>query len=350
MITKQRKLAYVETINDVSPIPNADAIELASVRNWNVIIKKDELKKGDKCVYFEIDSFLPIHPLFEFLRKSSYKKEGETEGFLLRTIRLRGKLSQGLILPLDVVSSSFNLSLPSDVENGFDLTELLNIMKYEKPIPACLSGEVLGNFPSFIPKTDEERIQNIEQGYLENMMLNKIYVTEKVDGTSITVYIKDTHVGVCGRNLEFKETTQNSYNYAVKNYKLREKLLAYRSEEDRNIALQGEMVGPGIQGNHYNLNDVKVFWFSAYDIDKQKRMSFNEFQEILERFKLTMVPIVGCTIHDTEKTNPTKWIEFADGKSKLFPDTIREGVVVRSQTNTELSFKAVSNKYLLKYD
>ena len=361
MITKQRKLAYVETVKSVSPIPNADKIEVARVRNWNVVIKKGELKEGDKCVYFEIDSFLPVipFPLFDFLRKSSYKKDGDTEGFVLKTMRFKGVLSQGLIMPLDVVLSAFGISLPSNVfgielpallDDGFDLTELLNVKKYEKPVPACLGGEVLGNFPSFIPKTDEERIQNINQEFLENMMLDKIYVTEKIDGTSITVYIKDTHVGVCGRNYEFKETTQNSYNYAVKNYKLREKLLAFKAEEDRNIALQGELIGPGIQGNHYNLNDVRILWFSGYDIDKQKRMDFAEFQSILDRFKLTLVPIVGCTIHQTDKTNPSKWIEFADGKSKLDPSVIREGIVVRSQKNPQLSFKAVSNKYLLKYD
>jgi RNA ligase (TIGR02306 family) len=152
----QRKLASIRQISEIREIPGADAIELAIVDGWQVVVAKNvNHKVGNYVVYCEIDSFLPIKPEFEFLRKSSYKKMGDQEGFRLRTIRLRGVLSQGLILPLDeVIPFPNNLDY---MEVGKDVTELLEIKKYEPPVPAELAGKVKGMFPSFIPKTDEER-------------------------------------------------------------------------------------------------------------------------------------------------------------------------------------------------
>ncbi len=151
-MTIERKLATVVKIADIQPIVGADAIVVAKVKGWNVVVKVNEYKVGDLAVYYEIDSFLPIRPQFEFLRKSSYKRMVSTEGFRLKTIKLRGQLSQGLLTPI-----------PDGILNpkeGDDLTEALDIVKYEHPIPAQLAGKIKGVFPSFIPKTDEIRIQN----------------------------------------------------------------------------------------------------------------------------------------------------------------------------------------------
>lgn len=148
----ERKLASIRKITDIQPIPDADAIEVVVVGGWKVVTKKGEFSVGDLCVYCEIDSFLPILPQYEFLRKSSYKKlsTGE-EGFRLRTIKLRGQVSQGLVLPISVLPGGRELF------EGMDVTEVLSITKYEPPIPASLAGKVKGLFPSFLHKTDEER-------------------------------------------------------------------------------------------------------------------------------------------------------------------------------------------------
>lgn len=156
----ERKLASIRKVENVIPIEGADMIEVSVVGGWKVVTKKGEFKPGDLAIYCEVDSFLPIKEEFEFLRKSSYKKMGEQEGFRLKTIRLRGQLSQGLLLP----ASQEVLSL---YKEGDDVTELLGIVKYEPPIPAELAGKVKGMFPSFLRKTDEERIQNLTTEYSE---------------------------------------------------------------------------------------------------------------------------------------------------------------------------------------
>ena len=148
-MTIERKLATVVKIIDIQPIVGADVIVVVSVKGWQVVAKKDDYKVGDLAVYYEIDSFLPIRPQFEFLRKSSYKRMGLIEGYRLRTLKLKNTISQGLLTPI-----------PDDIldpKEGDDLTQVLDIVKYEPPIPAQLAGKIKGVFPSFIPKTDEER-------------------------------------------------------------------------------------------------------------------------------------------------------------------------------------------------
>lgn len=202
-----RKLATIRRISAIEPIPGADNIESVTVDGWSCIAKKGEFQVDDLCVYFEIDSFLPIRPEFEFLRKSSYRKMGDKEGFRLRTIRLRGTLSQGLVLPLH---DCFNLSRDDESfpEVGNDYTEFLGVTLFEKPIPAQLEGKVKGYFPGFIRKTDQERIQNLwgKVQYTDETF----EVTVKLDGTSCTYFYKDGEFGVCSRNLQILETEGNT--------------------------------------------------------------------------------------------------------------------------------------------
>jgi len=325
----ERKLASIVKISDIQPIPGADAIEVASVKGWKVVVKKNEFKPGDLAIYFEIDSFLPIKPEFEFLRKSSYRKlpTGE-EGFRLKTIRLRGQISQGLLLPDNTFS-----------KEGDDLTEELGVKKYEIPIPVQLAGNVAGVFPSFIPKTDEERIQNITENYSGE----RVYITEKLEGTSFTAYYKDGKFGICMRNYELKEDDNNAYWLAAKKMNLREKMIKY----GKNIALQGELIGPGIQSNIYRLRDIEVMFFTGYDIEKGRRMYFDELEWILFGFDLEMVPVIETNYILPSDGNLTEFmLKYADGKSMLNEETDREGVVVRG-LEKEFSFKAVSNNYLL---
>ena len=335
-MTTERKLASVVKIADIQPIAGADAIVVATVRGWKVVVKKDEFKVGDLAVYFEIDSFLPIRPQFEFLRKSSYKRMGSVEGFRLKTIRLRGQISQGLLTPIPE-----GISNPKE---GDDLTEALDVVKYEPPIPAQLAGKIKGTFPSFIPKTEEIRIQNFESEVGFSPVGERAYVTEKLDGTSFTCYFNNGVFGVCGRNWELSETDDNSLWRMAKMLELKDKM----TKLGKNIALQGELIGAGINGNLYGLSDHKLFFFTGYDIDKGRRMFFDELEWVLFGLQLQMVPVLekyGFVIPN--ETNIVDYmLKYAEGKSVLNMEVDREGVVVRG-LEREFSFKAISNTYLL---
>jgi len=331
-----RKLASVVKIVDIQPITGADAIMVASVKGWKVVVKKDEYKVGDLAVYYEIDSFLPIRPQFEFLRKSSFKRMGSTEGFRLKTIRLRGQISQGLLTPIPEGIT--------DPKEGDDLTEALDIVKYEPPIPAQLAGKIKGTFPSFIPKTDEIRIQNFESEVGFSPVGERAYVTEKLDGTSFTCYFNNGVFGVCGRNWELSETDDNSLWRMAKMLDLKEKM----TKHGKNIALQGELIGAGINGNLYGLQDHKLYFFTGYDIDKGRRMFFDELEWVLFGLQLQMVPMLekyGFVIPN-EGNIVDYMLKYAEGKSILNMEVDREGVVVRG-LEREFSFKAISNTYLL---
>jgi hypothetical protein len=365
-----RKLASIQKIKDILPIEGADAIELAIVNGWKVVVAKNVGHKvGDLAVYCEIDSFLPIKEQFEFLRKSSYKKMADgSEGFRLKTIKLRGQVSQGLIIPLKDAINSANYRLsetalvleegtffaiepngvlitPKDmvpVREGEDLTEVLGIVKYEPPMPAELAGLAKGLFPSFIPKTDEERIQNLssEVEKWREEFSDGFYVSEKLDGSSSTFYYNDGVFGVCSRNLELLETEGNTFWRVAREMNLENKMksLGY------NVSFQGELVGEGIQGNPYKIKGQKVYFFNVFNIDNHEYAGLNEFEETINVLGLETVPkietnyILPSTIEEI--------LKYADGKSILNQHFDREGVVMRSK-NRKISFKAISNKFLL---
>jgi RNA ligase (TIGR02306 family) len=344
-----RKLASIKKIDKLQPIEGADRIELAVVGGWKVVVAKDVGHQvGDKVVYCEIDSFLPIEPEFEFLRKSSYKKLVDgTEGFRLRTIKLKNQVSQGLILPLNdainVMKRKNGEVYHEMLEEGKDISELLGIIKYEPPIPANLSGEIKGLFPGFIAKTDEERVQNLTNE-IEEWKKEKIsfYITEKLDGSSATFYFKDGEFGVCSRNLELKETENNTFWKVARELKLEEKL----RELGRNIAIQGELIGEGIQKNPYKIKGQTVKFFNVFDIDKYEKISRDEFLDIIVyKMGLDTVPINMLDMSLVH--NVTELLEMADGPSILNQNTQREGFVIRSLDN-KISFKVISNSFLLK--
>lgn len=332
----QRKLTSIRKISELSPIEGADKIELATIDGWKVVVAKDvNHKVGDLVVYCEVDSFLPIREEFEFLRKSSYKKMDGQEGFRLKTIRLRGQLSQGLILPIHI------LPFGETFHEGQDVTEVLGIVKYEPPIPAELSGKVKGLFPSFLRKTDEERVQNLAKEYQEYKTSDhKFYITEKLDGSSATFYLKDGIFGVCSRNLELLETEGNTFWKVARELNLEELMggLGF------NICLQGELIGESVQGNPYKIKGQTVKFFNGFNIDTQENIPFLEFVELVQKMGLKTVPILDFDFTLPETIDGM--LEYADGKSELNSNFDREGVVVRSYDRT-ISFKSISNKFLL---
>lgn len=340
----ERRLASVRRINEISEIPNSDKIELATVDGWKVVVAKDVGHKiDDLVIYCEIDSFLPIREEFEFLRKSSYKKMSDgTEGFRLKTIKLRGQVSQGLIMPISILNPP-GTNIYVEPFEGLDVTEMLDIVKYEPPIPAELAGKVKGQFPSFIPKTDEERVQNLTSEYDGWIIQSKhqYYATEKLDGSSSTFFINNNEFGVCSRNLELLETEGNTFWKVARELDLENKMKSL----GRNIALQGELIGEGIQGNPYKIKGQTVKFYTGFDIDKYERLPLHEFISIISSMDLQCVPILNDNFMLPSTVD--EMLKYADGKSVLNPQTNREGVVIRSM-DCSISFKAISNTFLLE--
>jgi RNA ligase (TIGR02306 family) len=335
----ERKLVSIREISEIIPIPNADAIEVIAVDGWKVVAKKGEFLPGDLCVYFEIDSVLPIQDRYEFLRKCCYVNKEFVEGFRLKTAKLRGQISQGLVLPIS--------AFPEDMskEIGTDLTDYLGVIKWDPPLPLSLTGLALGHFPSFIPKTDQERIQNIDPDTFRKYQSEHTWeVTEKLEGTSTTYYWNNGHFGVCTRNLELQDTEDSAQWSIAKNYGLME----FLKKLNRNIAIQGELIGPGIQSNYYGGKQKDFYVFDIFDIDTGSKLNSCERLEIwgeLSNLSISHVPVIS----DNYKlpNNVEQLIQFADGISEINGYSNREGLVFKSMTDGSTSFKVISNKYLL---
>ncbi len=327
-----RKLATVRTVTEIRPIQGADMIVLAVVDGWKCVVKKDEFTAGDSAVYCEIDSFLPVRPEFEFLRKSSFKRMGEQEGFRLRTVKLRGQISQGLLLPVTVLNRS--------AESGEDVSEELGIIKYEPPTPACLSGKVIGPFPATVQKTDEERIQNLASDY-PSYKGKTFYVTEKLDGTSFTG-IFDNELLVCGRNWQLAADESNSL-WQIAN---RHELASRMKSLGRRIAIQGELIGPGIQGNRYKLKQAELFVFNVFDLEDYAYVEKEEVASICEQLDLQTVPFIE---QRAVPDSIDEILQIAEGKSVLNASTEREGLVwVSGSGRDRISFKTISNRFLAR--
>lgn len=348
-----RQLATIQRIADVQPIEGADTIEKIRVKNWWCVAKKGEFTQGDLCCYFEIDSLLPkSNPAFEFLAKGTKEKtmnfDGrEYVGYRLKTIRLRGQISQGLALPLSILAVAVG---DEYLKEGDDLSGRLNVIKYEPPLPAELTGKKKGNFPSFIPKTDEERVQNLGE-IVDANRGNVFYITEKLDGTSATFYLKDGVFGACSRNVDLLETEGNTHWKIAREYDIENKL----RKSSHELAIQGEIVGEGIQMNPLRLTGQKFFAFNVYNISSGEYFDFTDFIEFCTTNDIPIVPVLHSSFV-LEQDVPII-LKTADGESKLNSEVEREGIVfrpliegtytVRGETR-RLSFKAISNAYLLK--
>ena len=335
-----RKMATIRRINAIDPIVGADAIEVATIDGWKVVIKKGEFKVGDLAVYLEIDSWVPTE-LASFLSKGKEPREFEDiKGERLRTVKLRGQLSQGLLLDRRLA-----LDKVGQIEEGMDMSELLNIVKWERPMNAQLAGMAKGNFPTVIPKTDQERVQNlIEEIKLAVILGCQFEVTEKLEGSSMTVYLIDGEFGVCSRNLDLKETEGNTFWSVARKDRIEEKL---RDNKLNNISIQGELVGPGVQGNIYKLNYPIFMVFDVYDIENGSYLNPDARRKLIADLDLLHVPVLFVD-KDLGVGSIDEILQWAEGLS-VMGDIIgpqREGLVFK-QTNGGMTFKAISNKYLL---
>jgi RNA ligase (TIGR02306 family) len=355
-----RTLASIQKIESLTPIDGADNIEVARCLGWNVVVRKGEFNVGDPIVYFEIDSLLPSsNPYFDFLASRGTKKVdvgGKIhEGYRLRTIRLRGQISQGLVAPLSLLPETAweQDGGKSPWNIGDDVTDLLGIVKYEPDLSKMgdgISGKVKGLFPSFIPKTDETRIQSMPALLDRLKHAGPIYVTEKLDGTSCTVFFRDGEVNVCSRNLNMLPDEENKQIHwkAVKACGLDEKA-TLRGD----WAFQGEVMGGKVQGNKLGLA-TNFYLYSIYSIRSGKYLSAESLRWVADRFQIPMVPILMWNESDFPST-VDEWVDYATRKSVLNPQQWAEGVVVRPMQETyehllgnHLSFKVLNNSWLLE--
>lgn len=373
-----RKLASVQTVKAIKPIEGADRIEIVQILNWDCVARKGEYQVGDKVVYFEIDSLLPDIPAFEFLKGSSWSQK--LNKYKISTHKFRNQISQGLVMSINDLPKILEQTLQvsdstASVEavglqylaDGFDLTEILSIEKYEPPVSNGPLGDII-HHEWYIPKTDEERIQVCAADVLPTYMNSEQddwYSSIKLDGTSCTAGLFDDAFLIGGRNQFYKD--ENMYTATVNKYfenEAKEKFENYKAINGIYVAFQGELCGPGIQGNKLGLKEKEWFIFNAFVSKTGKNGSYVKCDllymlKLCEEFGLKHVPLIDA--EDKFKFDPEetvdntveKLLKYVDDIKyrKYFedasPNQIAEGVVFRTEDMT-YSFKVVSNKYLLK--
>lgn len=335
-----RKLASVVRVDALDPIPGADQIEVASVLGWKCVVKKDTFRVGDLGVYMEIDSVPPDEERYAFLW-SKTERLPRPRNYRIRTVRLRGQVSQGLLLPIsDVVDEN---SGPVALEVGKDLTDVLGVAKWEPPSVDVGGSQARGGFPIGVPKTDEVRIQ-AQPELLQALAGCPWEATVKLDGTSATFAMVDGEFHACSRNLSVREG-DNIYWRMARRYRLPE-LLALAP----NLAIQGEICGPAIQKNRLGLGEHDLFVFDMWDYGRWEYLSSSAVRELCHLFGLRVVPLAA--VGTAFNLGIEDLLRAADGKYEG-TDNDREGIVVRSslegcvRPDLRVSFKVVSNRFLL---
>lgn len=346
-----RKMASVQRVAEVKSIEGADLICAYKINGWWVVDRVGKYQVGDLTIYCEIDSWIPTE-IAPFLSKGKEPREYfGVKGERLRTVRLKGQLSQGLLLPYETLAVEFegNTGI-GDWEEGDDVSEELDIQKWEAPVNAQLAGIMKGNWPHFIQKTDQERIQNIQRE-ITDAFNNKdeFEVTVKLDGSSCTVYYNNGELGVCSRNIDLKlDQEGNAFVDIAKKTGLIDAL----TKLGRNIAVQGELMGPGIQGNKEDFKENRLFVFDIYDIDNQCYFSvtdrmdiFRELQALGGCMYLDLTPLDQNHFITLPSDDIDKLLKLAEGSS--INAKIREGIVFK-RLDGKFSFKIINNEFLLK--
>lgn len=341
---EERKLASIRKIAEIKDIPNSDFLSAYRVDGWWVVDHKDKYKLHSLVAYLEVDSWVP-YSVAPFLSKEKEPRVYKgVRGERLRTIKLRGQISQGLVLPLNEELVDF--------QEGQDCTEYLGVLKWEAPVHPTLAGQVRRYFPTFLKKTDQERAQNLLREIFENREGTLYEVTMKLDGSSITVYNNSGDMGVCSRNLDLKLNEENTENTFIKTARSIGLFDAVQTL-GRNIAVQGELMGPGIQGNKEKLEQHDIYIFDIWDIDNHKYLPSYERMKVLQELRecgaseLKHVPLMtyGLPI-DAQGVDIDCLLAWVNQRS--MNNDIAEGFVWKS-IDGDFSFKCINNQFLLKY-
>ena len=355
-----RKLASIVTISKVRQIPDADKLDVVEMEGkaWRVVTARGDFKPGDQAVYFEIDSALPADdPRYGFLRERCLKSFRDKHGRVLkevlriRTLKLRGVISQGLLMPIGLFPEL------AAIMNGYDEDEILHVEHFDEiaeQMRAALdtrcksTGRREGNFPAWIPKTDEERIQNLAD-WCQDKRGVRFEVTEKNDGSSMTAFFApsmrpEQPFGVCSRNFELKRDEENVWWQTALKYGLEAKL----RETGREIAVQGELVGPGVNGNRDLYTEHEFHVFRIWGIASGCYVPSGERVELCKAMGLPHVKVIDPAMDVfTELPTVDDILLFAEGTTDRGNE--REGLVFKeADSKWPCSFKAVSSRYLLK--
>lgn len=369
-----RELATIRRVGEIKPIEKADRLEVACVDGWECIVKKGLFQPGDLCVYIEIDSVVPDIPYFEFMRSRKFR---------VRTIKMRGQLSQGLVVPITDVGKILHKELVGFKE-GDDITELLKITKYESSsdkqatfIPNTRNGSIFKrspilryltryqwfrkmfktkskSFPSWIRKTDEPRIQNMckDLPFLKNKIY---YLTEKLDGQSGTFWFKKNkffgfEFGICSRAVRKHALDGSNWSKVASRFNLRDKFRYAYQNHGIQLAVQGEIIGPKIQENKYKLENLDFYVFNVYNVATRKYYSYEKAKRICDEIlNLKFVPVIKEDMTLTENHTIRDIIDLSVGQSVLNPEMEREGIVWRTYDKF-ISFKAINPEFLLNHE
>lgn len=344
-----RKLASIRKIERIDPIPNSDNIEVATVDGWKVVTKKGEYEPGQYAIYIEIDSWVP-HEVAPFLTRGqdSPREYNGVKGQRLRTVKLRGQVSQGLLLNYwdfpEVVNAFHKTRVITEEEakkgfRPFDVSDILGIQKWEPPVPTQMQGQARGPFPTnLVPKTDQERIQNCF-GDIESRPDDSYEVTLKLDGSSCTIFRFDGELRVCSRNMELKINEENKENTFVR------VALKYGDAVPEGYAFQGEILGPGIQNNREGLKEHCFFTFDVFDIHNYAYLTPFDRLNMVASCGVPHVPVLKVFSPKPESVETA--LEYVDGL-KSINHNIAEGAVWKSYDDPSFSFKTIANRFLLK--
>ena len=334
-----RQLASIQRITAIDPIEGADAIEVATVLGWKVVVKKGEFRVGDLGVYMEIDSVPPDEPQYAFLWRNA---EQRPNNFRIRTVKLRGQISQGILFPL--TSKYLPYVGPAGDREGSDVTEALGVTKYEPPLPGG-SNDIEGQFFDGVPKTDEDRVQS-RADLLAALQGRPYYITVKCDGASMTVAMHDGVVKVASRNYRLADTPDSKYWQAAREEGWDRLSIHDIVARNPHLAFQGELVGPGIQNNRLAEERSMCRVFNVYDRNAGRHLTWDEMIDLKEDFGFLTVPYVESG-HSFLYTQDDL-LALAEGKYER-TNNEREGIVIRNNDDgPRVSFKAISNRFLLK--
>lgn len=327
--TLKRELATVKRLDGISDHPNADRLSIGRVGGWDVVVSKD-CTTETVGVFFEVDSIIPAHVMGEV-----------TKPMTVKTRKIRGILSQGLFLPLDEIRKEVNLQA---LAVGDDVTDLLQVGQVkvvdEDVNPAWFKSGTRGFHdicPTGVNKTQEQRLQS-SMWLLDRVAGKPYYISLKYDGSSATYVMDNGAFTVCSRNLEAGEGS--AYRRAAEKYDLEGKA------EGRRLVLQGEVYGPGVNGNKHETTVLQLAVFNVYDIEAGTYLDLDSMLAKLQELGVPAVEILESG--DSFSHDLTSLLKLARGRY-VGTRNHREGLVVRRKDQS-CSFKVLNNEYLLKYE
>lgn len=321
-------IVEITEITAISRHPNADNLDIAKVKGWECIVKKDAFKAGDKCIYVPIDAVLPMK-LSDNWGVTDYLHNGR-----VRTVKLRGVFSQGLVIPISLLPSG------ASTLNGTDIKKTLGITKYEAPMPMRMLGETAPEHPFFYKYTDIENLLNFP-----NILYEKeaVVISEKIHGTNFRAGCINGDFMVGTKNVRRKESENPDIYWQIGRMF---NLPTITKTIMGNVILYGEIYGKGIQKLWYGEPRPTVRFFDVSI--NGKFLDFFDFTEFCMKYHLPVAPTIAINTPWKESLK-----EFAN-KNSTIATHIREGIVIKPMKERydahigRVIFKHINKDYLLK--